>query len=178
MRAFAVDGSTTPCVNLDKGVEMAFGKSPEEKAAAKAVSDQRDAATAQAKLQADDAKRAAKAEAQFRASPVGQATTAKDQGQGFFEIQLSVGSSQRDSTIWGGNNIAVSKMRTRTHAGTIAAIEGVGWHLEHVGYIFMITGESSRDKFLASGQQTAVSGETVGIYLFRNGDQAGEHTAA
>jgi hypothetical protein len=29
-------------------------------------------------------------------------------------------------------------------------------------------GESNRDKFMATGQQTAVSGETIGIYLFRN----------
>jgi hypothetical protein len=39
--------------------------------------------------------------AEFLASPVGQATTAKEQGQGFFEIQLQVGSSQRDRTVWG-----------------------------------------------------------------------------
>jgi hypothetical protein len=31
----------------------------------------------------------------------------------------------------------------------------------------MITGESSRDRILASGERTAVSGQTVGIYLFR-----------
>jgi hypothetical protein len=35
----------------------------------------------------------------FLTSPIGQATTAKEQGQGFFEIQLEVGSSQRD-TRW------------------------------------------------------------------------------
>jgi len=101
-------------------------------------------------------------------SPVGQATAAKEAGQGFFEIQLEVGSSQRDSTIFGGNNDTSGATRTTSHAGTLAAIEAVGWKLEHVGYVFMVTSESSRNKFLATGQQVAVSGQTVGIYLFRN----------
>jgi len=35
---------------------------------------------------------------------------------------------------------------------------------------FVVTNESSRNKFWVSGQQTAVSGETIGIYLFRNPD--------
>jgi hypothetical protein len=81
---------------------------------------------------------------------------------------LKVGSSQRDSTMWGGNNFGLSKTTAVNHAGTLAAIEAVGWHLENVGYVFVVTSESSRDKFLATGQQVAVSGETVGIYLFRN----------
>jgi hypothetical protein len=45
-----------------------------------------------------------------------------------------------------------------------------GWRLEHVGHVFVVTSESSRDKFLRTGQQTAVSGGTIGIYLFRNID--------
>jgi hypothetical protein len=104
------------------------------------------------------------------ASPIGQATTAKEQGQGFFEIQLKVGSSQRDSTVFGGNNDNIERTRTQSHAGTLAAIESIGWRLEHVGYVFVVTSESSRDKMLRTGQQTAVSGDTIGIYLFRNVD--------
>lgn len=138
---------------------MAFGKTPEQKAADQAAKEQRDAA------QAEERRRR-----EFLATPVGQATTAKEQGHGFFEIQLTVGSSQRDSTIWGGNNFALAKSKTASHAGTLAAIEAVGWRLEHVGYVFVVTSESSRDKFLASGQQVAVSGDTVGIYLFRSTD--------
>jgi hypothetical protein len=99
---------------------------------------------------------------------VGQATTAKAASQGFFEIQLEVGSSQRDSTIWGSNNTTLNRVKTGSHAGTLASIESVGWQLEHVGYVFIVTSESSRDKFMASGQQVALSGKTIGIYLFRN----------
>jgi hypothetical protein len=145
---------------------MAFGKTQEQKALEAEAKARADVVRREEKEHAD----ALKARAAFLASPVGEATTAKEQRQGFFEIQLNVGSSQRDSTIWGGNNSAIAHTKTESHAGTLAAIEAVGWQLEHVGYIFMITGESSRDKFLASGQQTAVSGQTVGIYLFRNTD--------
>jgi hypothetical protein len=81
-----------------------------------------------------------------------------------------VGSSQQDSTIFGSNNTTLGRTRAVTHAGTLAAIEAVGWRLEHVGYVFVVTSESSRDKLLASGQQVAVSGRTLGIYLFRNTD--------
>ena len=109
-------------------------------------------------------------DARLLASPIGQATTAKEQGQGFFEIQLKVGSSQRDSTVFGGNNDNVERSRTQSHAVTLAAIELIGWRLEHVGYVFAVTSESSRDKMLRTGQQTAVSGDTIGIYLFRNVD--------
>jgi hypothetical protein len=138
---------------------MAFGKTAEQKAAEDL-----------AKQQLRATQEAERRQAEFLASPVGQATTAKEQGQGFFEIQLQVGSSQRDSTVWGSNNFALAKTETATHSGTLAAIEALGWRLEHVGYVFMITGESSRDKMLSTGQQTAVSGVTVGIYLFRSTD--------
>ena len=138
---------------------MAFGKTAEQKAAEQEAKALRDAQRGEER-----------ARTEFLASPVGQATLAKEQRQGFFEIQLKVGSSQRDSTVLGSNNYALSKNTTQSHAGTLAAIESVGWRLEHVGYVFVVTNESSRDKFLASGQQTAVSGETIGIYLFRSTD--------
>ncbi|MFL6239068.1 MAG: DUF2510 domain-containing protein [Actinomycetes bacterium] len=137
-------------------------KAGRESAKAQAKAD-REAAANQAKAQRE----AAQKEQAFRSSPVGQALTAKEQQQGLFEMQLVVGQSQRDSTIWGGNNTNWSKDKKLNHAGTLAAIEAVGWKLEHVGYIFQITSESSRDKFLATGQQVAVSGQTIGIYLFR-----------
>jgi hypothetical protein len=43
-----------------------------------------------------------------------------------------------------------------------------------VGHVFIVTSESSRDKLMSSGQQTAVSGITMGLYLFRNVDHPGQ----
>ena len=52
--------------------------------------------------------------------------------------------------------------------GTLGEIERLGWRLEHAGYFFMITGETSTARVFVSGDNTAVSGVTVGVYLFRN----------
>jgi hypothetical protein len=67
-----------------------------------------------------------------------------------------------DTTGLSGRNYTTSRDVTR---------------LEHVSYIFMITGETSTQRVFASGEATAVSGVTVGVYLFRNTD-APSHLAA
>jgi hypothetical protein len=66
----------------------------------------------------------------------------------------------------------VTSTRTAGHAGVLEAIEVEGWRLEHVGYVYRVISSVSRDKFLSSGQQEAVTGEIVGIYLFRVADHA------
>jgi hypothetical protein len=160
---------------------MAFGRTPEQKAAEdeqrvvqRGARAEEWAARAQAVADSTREYQTTKDRnyeaTQVLPSPMSQATTAKEQGQGFFEIQLKVGSSQRDSTVFGGNNDNIERTRIQSHAGTLAAIESIGWRLEHVGYVFVVTSESSRDKMLRTGQQTAVSGDTIGIYLFRNVD--------
>jgi len=133
-----------------------FKKSDEERAA------ERDAL--------DAAKEKEKADAQHRAwlaTPLGMATAAKESGNGFFEIELEIGSSKR-SVSFGSADFG--NHRKSDFSGLLSQIENAGWKLEHVGYYFMITGETSRDKFLASGQNTAVNGKTMGVYLFRNAD--------
>lgn len=102
----------------------------------------------------------------FLATPVGAATAAKESGQAFFEIQLEVGGHKGDAW-WGEAN----GQRTATSsAETLAQIESLGWRLEHAGYFFMVTGETSSQRVFLSGEATAVSGVTVGVYLFRNTD--------
>ena len=64
--------------------------------------------------------------------------------------------------------------RAATRRGRIYLVDrnpGAGtWHLEHAWWVFMETGQNSRDKFLAFGQQTVVTGDVIGVYLFRNND--------
>ena len=142
---------------------MTFRKSAEEKAAEQ---------EAQERAAAETAAAAAKArqQAAFLASPIGQATTAKEHRQGFFEVQLTVGSSQRSTSVFDAAGSTSGTSSAVSHAGTLAGIEAVGWRLEHVGYVFMITGESSHDRVFGAGENIAVNGQTVGIYLFRNTD--------
>ncbi len=42
-----------------------------------------------------------------------------------------------------------------------------GWELVNGSFVFLETGSESRDKFLRSGQQIAVSGTILGYYLFK-----------
>lgn len=106
-----------------------------------------------------------KKEAAFAKTPAGQARAAKAAGMKIFQIDIPL-SKTRTSTIPMVGAFANST-KVQDYSGTIQAIEDEGWRLEHVGYVYRITGGESRDKFLASGQQEAIGGEIVGIYIFR-----------
>ena len=113
----------------------------------------------QARAAADKRKREA-----FLATPAGAATAAKENGQMFFEVQLEVGSHVGTA----GFGVADSRRTTASSAEVLGEIEKLGWRLEHVGYYFMITGETSSARMFVSGEAIAVSGVTIGVYLFRN----------
>src|SRR5438552_18525923 len=42
-----------------------------------------------------------------------------------------------------------------------------GWELVNGSFVFVEQGQQSRDKFMASGQNVAIKGTTVGYYLFK-----------
>lgn len=105
----------------------------------------------------------------FLASPVGAATAAKEAGETFFELQLRVGRHQGTA----GFGSTDGRHTTASSAGILGQIEKLGWRLEHTGYYFMLTGETSTARVFASGDATAISGVTIGIYLFRNTDSPG-----
>jgi hypothetical protein len=113
----------------------------------------------QAKAAEEQRKRAA-----FLATPVGAATAAKENGQTFFEVQLEVGGHVGSA----GFGSADGRRSSSSSAVILGEIGKLGWHLEHVGYYFMITGETSTARVFVSGEATAVSGTTIGVYLFRN----------
>lgn len=62
---------------------------------------------------------------------------------------------------------AFTSTKDSQHASILDTIEAEGWLLEHAGYVYRVTRSISRDKFLSSGQQEAVEGEIIGIYIFR-----------
>lgn len=100
------------------------------------------AARGQARAAARAADAAAAALAAFKVSPVGRARAAKAEKRGFLEIELS--SNDADP---GPKFDAIAEL---------AAVEDVGWVLEHVGYV---TTRSDLNYEVR-----------VGIYLFRNTD--------
>jgi hypothetical protein len=132
---------------------MAWGRSDEEKAAAEAAK------------QAQRAEKQAQREAeQFAASPVGRAVAARERGDAFFQLELDI------AQLGGSSGYGSSEARVRRTGGRpdlLGQIEEVGWHLDHVGYVFVETGSTSTNRVLSTGQGTVTRGVVQGIYLFR-----------
>lgn len=103
-------------------------------------------------------------EKKFLASPQGKARTAFKSDAKLFQIDLPI-----SETL--GVVVAMSGTYTSdvnfNNASILEGIESEGWKLENTGYVYRVLGTVSRDKFLSSGQQEAISGEIVGIYIFR-----------
>ena len=132
----------------------------------------------------------------WAATDHGRAQLAYDAGELFFQMQRVV-STTRGETPWmaGASSVSAAadqsaNVRTGTSLAsvvseleakstddlpitqTLAVVEKIGWTLIHVGYTYRETYSKSRDRFLASGQQTAKSGEIVAVYLFRREEPA------
>lgn len=95
------------------------------------------------------------------------ARAARASGDRFFEVQLEVAESSRDVRFGEADSGNRSEQQ---HGETLGLIEAEGWRLETVGYVFVPTGQSTRQKVLGTGESVAVSGVVVGIYLFRAAD--------
>ena len=83
---------------------------------------------------------------------------------GIFQISLPLSSTQARVAALDG---AYASSHDSGHSSILDSIEAEGWKLEHAGYAYRLKRIFSRDKFMASGQQEAVEGEIVGIYIFR-----------
>lgn len=115
----------------------------------------------------DSLKKLAAASATEPSGPRERARAARASGERFFELQLEVAESSRDVRFLAAD----SGQRTeRRHGRMLGEVESEGWCLEDVGYVFVPTGQSSRQKVLGTGESVAVSGVVVGIYLFRAAD--------
>lgn len=139
-------------------------ESAEEKEAKRQAKLAEQAAEQRAEEERQRAAAAERAARQYAASPAGRAAAAKEAGERFFEIQLEVGEHVGYASL----GTAGGEKSYGSSARALGEIEALGWRLEQVGYYFMLTGETSTAQFFGSGQNTAVSGVTVGVYLFRN----------
>ena len=111
------------------------------------------------------AEQAEKERQEFLASPIGQARTAHE-GDMFFQFVAPLSETRRTVMAVLGGSKDMKKTETR-HADVLGGIEREGWRLDDVGYVFEQTGSVSRDKFYSSGQTASVTGNIVGVYLFR-----------
>ena len=95
-------------------------------------------------------------------------------GQVFVMVGASAFSAEADQSAEGitglfgsGSDKLAQQTENLPITQTLAIVEQIGWRLVHLGYTYRETYSVSRDKFLSSGQQTAMSGEIVAIHLFR-----------
>ena len=65
---------------------------------------------------------------------------------------------------------AFNSAKSTDSTSTLNDIVAEGWDLVTASFVFVVQGEESRDKFMSSGQNVAVKGETRGYYVFRRDD--------
>ena len=151
-------------------------KTEEERAAEAARKQeeaQRAAAAQKAALEAAEQEAARK---RYLASPVGQADTAVRRGDRFFQISLKESEVEGKSTDWTFSQSTTTK-KVKGATDVLGQIEELGWHLEHVGYVFVETGAVDRNKAFSGGTVTRTNGYVQGTYLFRAVQQVAEPTA-
>lgn len=124
---------------------MAFRKTEEERAVA-------------------DAERLARAHAE---SPVGLADAARKRGDVFFQVEIEISKIGGFGTHSAFGSSGNTVKRTGGKPDLLGQIEDVGWHLEHVGYVFVETGATTSNRMGGTGQGVVTRGQVMGIYLFR-----------
>jgi len=106
-----------------------------------------------------------------------EAYKAYQQGNGFFQVEIEMRSINQARGFWQGpvaspgGKFNVKDSGSTTHADVLSQIEAVGWRLEHMNHVWVVTGSQSREKFMRAGQDVGMMGELVGIYLFRRVEQ-------
>jgi hypothetical protein len=110
--------------------------------------------------------------ASFWASPAGQARLAFANGGRVFQYSLDV-MNQRAIIIamWGSRT---SRSQAADATDVLNSVSREGWELVNGDFVFVMTGQESRDKLLASGQNVAVAGTVMGYYLFKRNDSLRE----
>ena len=107
----------------------------------------------------------------FRRTPKGMARTAKEKGDTIFRFVEELSTTIGKTEAMVGAFTHGIQTEGAIDSSSVEDIESEGWTLINDNYIFQVTGSVSRDKFLSSGQQEAVSGQLIGIYTFRAVDE-------
>jgi hypothetical protein len=139
--------------------------SPEEQAAANAEKARKQAESEEAKRE----KAAQRERARFLATPQGQARTAFENGDAVFQVDFPVMKQTAEVVAMVG---AFNSIKSNDSTETLNAIVREGWRLVTGSFVFVVQGEESRDKFMSSGQNVAVKGETRGYYIFGRDEDA------
>lgn len=157
-----------------EALEAELGRRREESAARAVQADAGRVAEKEARREAKDAKAARKAQEAFDDTPEGQARIAHQRGDQWLELEMpmrdagalnSYGDTGRDYTKRVAG-IGLSRDPADV-TDRISPIEAEGWDLTTAQYVYVMTGQDSREKWTSSGERVAVTGRIVGIYLFK-----------
>jgi hypothetical protein len=96
-----------------------------------------------------------------------QAKSHWEAGDQIFQIMLTVGNTSGEIVPMMTAFTVSDKLDMN---GVLNAILSVGWKLTQTGFAYQMTTSESRDKFMASGQQTAQRGRIMGVYIFERGE--------
>ena len=80
------------------------------------------------------AREAEQARAKYLTSPLGQAETAYQAEQAFFQLTVNISEVQGRASDW--NYSQTTQTRRFSSSDLLGQVEEMGWHLEHVGYVF------------------------------------------
>lgn len=139
-------------------------KTPEQQAQAVAEKERKQQA-AEEKRRADQLERERQA---FMSTPVGQARQSFERGDLVYQCSIGVMSQQAIIIKMVGSTTAQS---TNDPVVVLNAVCQEGWELVNGSFVFVEQEQLSRDKFMSSGQNVAIKGQTVGYYLFKRSDE-------
>ena len=135
-------------------------KTSEQKAQDTTIKEQR-RREAEARKQAEAIEQARRA---FFGTPAGQARLAFERGDQVFQYSHNVMSQQAIIVAMVGSTTA---QKTADPVAILNSVCHEGWEIVSGSFVFVEQGQQSRDKFMASGQNVAIKGTTVGYYLFK-----------
>jgi hypothetical protein len=135
-------------------------KTPEEREREAAVKEQ-ERQEAEARKRTE---RIEKAKQAFFNTPAGQARVAFERGDHVFQYAIDVVSQQAIIVAMVGSTTA---QKTADPTVILNSVCREGWELVNGDFVFVQTGQQSRDKFMSSGQNVAIAGTVMGYYLFR-----------
>jgi hypothetical protein len=104
----------------------------------------------------------------FFGTPAGRARLAFERGDQVFQYEIDVMNQQAIIISMVGST---TSKKTSDPTEILNSVCHEGWELVNGSFVFVEQGQQSRDKFLASGQNVAIKGTTVGYYLFKRCEQ-------
>jgi hypothetical protein len=152
---------------------MPFSRGTPEEKAARDTEKQAERARNDANKQSEkEAKARAKLRDAFFKSPTGEARAAFEAGAHVFQYEASVKSMTAVVKPIGFGSSAIGKLSAigRGPVATLNSVCDEGRELINGSFVFVETGQVSRNKALSTGQQVATSGSVVGCYLFKRNE--------